>query len=118
MDTFELFGTIRLYVSGTHKVGTDALLLSEFAAPRTGEWACDLGSGCGTVAARWFCGGQPAPARAYAVELQADAVRLMERSVAHGGLPAGRGITGEGELPAKHVVISGRAVSRVSRKPP
>ena len=31
MDTFELFGTIRLYVSGTHKVGTDALLLSEFA---------------------------------------------------------------------------------------
>ena len=98
MDTFELFGTIRLYVSGTHKVGTDALLLSEFVAARTGEWACDLG--------------------AYAVELQADAVRLMERSVAHGGLPAGRFIPVHADLRALQDVLPAGAFSLVTCNPP
>ncbi|MEY8359781.1 methyltransferase [Anaerotruncus colihominis] len=118
MDTFELFGTIRLYVSDVHKVGTDALLLSEFAAPRTGEWACDLGSGCGTVAARWFCDEKPAPARVYAVELQADAVRLMERSVVLGGLPAGRFIPVHADLRALQDVLPAGAFGLVTCNPP
>lgn len=118
MDTFELLGTIRLYVSDAHKVGTDAVLLSEFAAPRTGEWACDLGSGCGTVAARWFCDEKAAPARAYAVELQSDAVRLMERSVASGGLPAGRFIPLCADLRALEEVLPAGAFGLVTCNPP
>ena len=79
-----------LFISREHRFGADALLLSDFAAPRPRDRACDLCSGCGIVAARWFLHPDTAPVRVEAVELQPAAVTLMERSVGEGGLPAGR----------------------------
>ena len=79
-----------VYTSPAHRITTDGLLLSEFAAPRREERACDLGSGCGIVAARWFLSPQSAPVRVDAVELQPEGVALMARAVAEGWLPAGR----------------------------
>ena len=36
-------------VSRLHGFGADALLLADFAAPRQGERALDLGTGCGIL---------------------------------------------------------------------
>lgn len=83
-------GGLRLLVSPAHPIGTDALLLSGFAAPRRGMLTCDLGSGCGIIPALWFQDPEQSPGQAFAVELQAEAVALMRRSLAEGGLPEGR----------------------------
>lgn len=82
-------GGLRLWVSPRHKFGTDAFLLSAFAAPQ-GGLACDLGSGCGIIPALWFQNAETAPKQVYAVDLQEEAVALMSRSAAEGGLPKGR----------------------------
>ena len=86
----ELGGGVRLWVTPAHKFGADAFLLSDFAAPRAGDRAADLGSGCGIVPALWFCRPESAPREAVAVELQEAACAQMERSLAEGNLPAGR----------------------------
>ena len=38
-----------LVVSPLHTFGTDAVLLSHFAAPKRQDTACDLGTGCGII---------------------------------------------------------------------
>lgn len=86
----ELGGGVRLWVTKAHKFGTDAFLLSDFAAPRGTDRAADLGSGCGIVPALWFRRTETAPCEAVAVELQEGACAQMERSLSEGGLPAGR----------------------------
>ncbi|WP_066452607.1 tRNA1(Val) (adenine(37)-N6)-methyltransferase [Anaerotruncus rubiinfantis] len=90
-DTFEPLGErIKLCVTPQHKFGTDAFLLSDFAAPRRKDLACDLGAGCGIVGALWFRDEKTAPRKVCAVEVQEQAVAQMQRSVAVGGLPADR----------------------------
>ena len=86
----ELGGGIRLWVTPAHKFGADAFLLADFASPRAGDRAADLGSGCGIVPALWFRGPEPAPREAVAVEIQEAACAQMARSLAEGNLPAGR----------------------------
>ncbi len=89
--TFEpLAEHLHLCVTPSHKFGTDAFLLSDFAAPRRKDTVCDLGSGCGIVPALWFRNPEDAPKQVYAVEVQELAVAQMERSLQEGGLPAGR----------------------------
>lgn len=84
-------GGLRLCVSDLHRFGTDAFLLSDFAAPRPGDIVCDLGSGCGIVAALWFRDEMASwPGRAYGVEVQQSAWALMDRSLKEGGLPKER----------------------------
>ena len=46
----EVVGDTRVAVSAEHRFGTDAILLSHFAAPRTGETVYELGTGCGAIA--------------------------------------------------------------------
>ena len=58
-----------IVVSKSHKFGTDAFLLADFARVQPGEQCCDLGSGCGIIPLLWFRWGRE-PALAYAVELQ------------------------------------------------
>lgn len=89
--TFEpLAEHLRLCVTGTHRFGTDAFLLSDFAAPRRRDTVCDLGSGCGIIPALWFRNPEDAPKRVYAVEVQELAVTQMKRSLQDGGLPDSR----------------------------
>lgn len=69
-----------VYVGGSFRFGQDALLLAHFAHVKRDEAVCDLGAGCGIVALRWHDRGHRGPC--WAVELQADALALLERSLA------------------------------------
>ena len=84
--TFEALGSgYRICVTKEHKFGTDAFLLARFAAPRRGDLACDLGSGCGIIPLLWL--GQLAPPRAvHALELQEQAVAQLEITPAENAL--------------------------------
>lgn len=90
-------GGLRLLVSEEHTFGQDALLLSDFAPVGPRDWACDLGSGCGVIPARWFALGR-GPERAYALELQGAAAALMRRTAKEGGFPPDRFFPVEGDL--------------------
>ena len=86
-DTFEPLGErIKLCVTPQHKFGTDAFLLSDFAAPRRKDLACDLGAGCGAVSLLWFGRDEPLPASVHCVELDPEAVLLLRESVARSRL--------------------------------
>ena len=78
-EVFDLFG-LDIYVSDDHRFGTDALLLARFSMPSSKDNVCDLCSGCGIVPMLFFASGK-APAKAYAVEIQDEAVGLMKRTV-------------------------------------
>ncbi len=78
-EVFDLFGH-DIYVSRDHRFGTDALLLAEFSAPSPKDTVCDLCSGCGIIPMLFFAWGKP-PAKAYAVEIQDEAVELMRMTV-------------------------------------
>ena len=45
----QLSDTLSICVTKDHRFGTDAFLLSDFAAPRRRDLACDLGTGCGII---------------------------------------------------------------------
>ena len=75
--TFEQLGPdYRICVSPAHKFGTDAFLLADFAARRSRERVCDLGTGCGIIPLLWFRWGLE-PQTAYAVELQDQAFEQL-----------------------------------------
>lgn len=53
-ERLEALGAGRfVIVSHSHGFGADALLLADFAAPRWGERALDLGTGCGILPLFW-----------------------------------------------------------------
>lgn len=83
-----LGGGIDAFVSERHTFGTDALLLSAFAAPKRCERCLDLCAGCGIVPLLWFRG-ENAPAFAKAIDIQPEAAALMAHAVEQNGL-AGR----------------------------
>ncbi len=73
-----LSDTIEICISKEHRFGTDAFLLADFSSPRHKDAVCDYCSGCGIIALlmiRNF-----SPAYVSAVELQKDAVELLEMS--------------------------------------
>ena len=88
---------LEICVSSEHKFGTDAFLLSDFAARAgelrgtlTGRTVCDLGTGCGIIPLLWFRGRRP-PAQVWCVDIQPQAthqLRLtLERHRAAGNSP-------------------------------
>ena len=85
----QLGQTLKICVSPQHKFGTDAFLLSDFAA-RAGEVrgslrgkiACDLGTGCGIIPLLWFRGDR-APKQVWCVDIQPQAIRQLEITLAH-----------------------------------
>ncbi|MCI8496626.1 MAG: methyltransferase domain-containing protein [Clostridiales bacterium] len=79
-----LGGGIKVLTNSVHRFGTDALLLADFACPRPGERVCDLGTGCGVIPLYWFREGWQG--RVTAVDIQPDAVELLNRSAAGNGL--------------------------------
>lgn len=73
-------GDVQVAVSDTHRFGTDAILLSHFAAPRSGEPICELGTGCGAIALRLCADG--VPAAVHGVDIAPEAIALAQRSAA------------------------------------
>ncbi len=85
----KLDGGVTVATSPEHGFGHDALLLAEFCAPKPGDVACDLGSGCGLIPLKWFDmsthpGGSPR--LVYAVDIQPRASAQLEHSVRQNGL--------------------------------
>ena len=83
-----LCGGVTVCVSPSHRFGTDAVLLSDFALPegaRKLRLACDLGSGCGIIPMLWY-GRGCAPERVYAVEIQPEGAELMRLGAEKNGL--------------------------------
>lgn len=83
MDKFEL-ENIKINVSKDHRFGTDAILLADFAAPQKKDVVCDLCSGCGIIPLL-MCRNKP-PQKIFAVEIQTEAVELMQKSVSENKL--------------------------------
>lgn len=70
--------------SKNHKFGADAVILADFAAPRTAKRLCDLCSGCGIVSLLWSRDGNY---NIDAVEIQSEAAELARRSAFFNKLP-------------------------------
>lgn len=106
---------LSICVNSEHSFGTDAFLLSDFAAPRVKERACDLGTGCGIVPLLWFRANPPK--LAYAVELQKNAAPLLRQTVAQNGLE-GRLIPLTADLRALAGVLPAGQFDLVTCNPP
>ena len=76
MDWLPIYDEIRVAVSAEHRFGTDAILLSHFAAPAPGETVCELGTGCGAIALRLAATRRPAAV--HGVDIQAEAIALAQ----------------------------------------
>ena len=83
---YEALGDRTLCVTPDHKFGTDAFLLSDFAAPRRKDLACDLGTGCGIIPMLWFRRPEDAPKLAFGVDIQQKAIAQLTASVEKNGL--------------------------------
>ncbi len=58
MEKLQYLGQkMKIYVTECHRYGTDAVLLADFAMPKKGERACDLGTGCGIIPLMWRLNG-------------------------------------------------------------
>lgn len=71
-------GDTQVAVSSVHRFGTDAILLSHFAAPRPGDTVYELGTGCGAIALR-LCA-RYRPAAVHGVDIAPEAIALAQRS--------------------------------------
>ncbi|MCD8345101.1 MAG: methyltransferase [Oscillospiraceae bacterium] len=80
MYTYEPLGhAYKVCISASHRFGTDAFLLADFAGARHKDKVCDLCSGNGIVALLLSRDYQPSVI--YAVELQAEAYSQLEKSI-------------------------------------
>lgn len=86
LDDLQLDGLKLIQRPDAFRFGTDSVLLADFAAPRRGEAAADLGCGTGAIALL-MAGHQPC-CEIDAVELQPDIADMAARSVALNGLEA------------------------------
>lgn len=75
-----LGGGFSIYVSDRHTFGTDALLLSQFAAPKPRDRICDLGTGCGILPLLWLRD-RTLLSPIDGVDIQPDACALFEKSL-------------------------------------
>lgn len=74
-----LGGNITAVVSDEHTFGTDAVLLSRFAAVKRKDVCCDLGTGCGIIPLLWLREEMYNPVTA--VEIQENACALVREAV-------------------------------------
>lgn len=70
---------VKIVVSDAHLFGTDAILLSDFAGIRTGDTACDLGTGCGIIPILWCKNGKGK--KIDAVDIQKKACEQVKKSI-------------------------------------
>ena len=72
-----------IYVSSTHTFGTDAVLLAHFAAPKKGERALDIGTGCGIIPFLWLRDNPDL--EVYAAEIQKEGADLAKMTAKENG---------------------------------
>ena len=80
LDDLQTGGLKLIQRPDAFRFGTDSVLLADFAAPRRGERAADLG--CGTGAIALLMAGHQKAMTVDAVELQPDIADMARRSVA------------------------------------
>ena len=73
-----------IFITERHRFTTDTMLLAHFAAPKPKDVCADVGSGCGLIPLLWAIRNKPASV--LALEIEPDAVALLERSVRENGL--------------------------------
>lgn len=73
-----------VFTDEVHRFGTDGVLLADFAAPRRTDKTVEFGTGCGIISLIWCRNGNPA--RIDALELQDDAVDLVNLAIQENGL--------------------------------
>ena len=71
---------VQVIVSPHHAFGTDTVLLAHFSLPGQRDKACELGTGCGAIPLIWSRENRPASVTA--VDIQAEACDLLQRSIA------------------------------------
>ena len=71
---------VEVCVSDRHHFSTDTILLADFARVKNGESIVELGTGCGTIPLLMIR--DHSPKEIYAIEIQDDAVDLLEQSIA------------------------------------
>ena len=73
--------TFNIAIDETHRFSTDSVLLSAFAKIKGKDRLLDLCTGCGIVAFCAFRGNVTSPSIAVAMDIQEDAVALMQHTV-------------------------------------
>ena len=81
-----LGGGISVCLSGAHTFGTDAFLLSDFAAPRRRERCLDLCSGCGIIPLLWLRNKENYPKLVAAADIMPQAVDQIQLGKDKSGL--------------------------------
>lgn len=71
---------ISVCINKIHRFGTDAFLLCDFAQHRQIDTICDFGTGCGIIPL--LMARNMPPRKAYAVDIQPDAIALLKQSIA------------------------------------
>ncbi len=80
--SFEKLGDkIEICITPEHKFGTDAFLLSDFIKMRKKDVACDLGTGCGIIPLLWLRNESTTPKKAYAVDIQEQAIAQLKITI-------------------------------------
>ena len=83
---FPLTNHLHIYMNESCRFTTDAVLLSDFAAPKKHEYACDLCSGSGVIPLLWQDGEKIAPKHTTCVEISPEVCALLEQSISHNKL--------------------------------
>lgn len=84
VDDLQLMGLRIIQSPDAFRFGMDAVLLADFASPRRGDRACDLGTGSGILPLLLY--GRENTVACDAVEIQPDAAERAQRSMALNGL--------------------------------
>ncbi len=79
-ENFKL-GNIDIEVSNSHRFGTDAVILAEFASPKRKDIVCDLCTGCGIIPLMFCRNRYNMPKYIYGVEIQQEAAGLFQNSI-------------------------------------
>lgn len=82
--TVEMLGeNIPVCISKNHRFGTDAFLLCDFSNYKKNDIVCDFGTGCGIIPL--LMTRSLPPKKIYAVDIQREAIDLLEESLRLGG---------------------------------
>ena len=80
----EPLGRLHICVSHAPRFGTDAFLLAAFSRSQVRDVACDLGTGCGIIPL--VIERHMPPRQIYGLDIQPEAIRLLEQTVAENRL--------------------------------
>lgn len=104
-----------IYVSENHTFGTDAVLLSNFAAPKRTDVAVDLGTGCGIIPALWMR--DNAVKKVFGLEISEEGVSLAGATVKRNNWDEKMHIF-EGDIKSPYIHLKKGAYNLVTCNPP